>query len=115
MFVDAERKITIPATEVDRLVGRFGESVRHMGQWNASGDGSLEIPIGVIREAVSQLDRRTLTEATLIESISDSYRRYLRNLMTRYQDTKDTEESLRFRDRLVTEIFGKSVAFGKKL
>jgi len=44
----AEQTLTIPAGEVERLASRFGDRVRHMGRWNAGGDGSLEIPMSVV-------------------------------------------------------------------
>ena len=124
-LADAERVITIPADELDLLVGRFGDRVRHMGRWNAGGDGSLEIPIVVIRDAASQMGRHGLVEAvqelktgqftrmlesssavSLIEKGSEAYRRYFRELMTRYQNTKDPSETARLRDLLVREVFG---------
>jgi len=33
--------VMIPAEEAERLVERFGQSVRSMGFWNKSGDGSI--------------------------------------------------------------------------
>ena len=62
-LADTERAITIPANEVEHLVERFGDRVRRMGRWNVSGDGSLEIPVCVIREAATQLGAHSLTEA----------------------------------------------------
>src|SRR5439155_20757418 len=50
-LAEAEQTISIPSDEVERMVNRFGDQVRHMGRWNASGDGSLEIPVSVVRDA----------------------------------------------------------------
>ena len=125
VLANGEPAITVPAEEVERLVARFGDRVRQMGQWNASGDGSLEIPMSVVREAATQLGSPALNEAvrelkgeqftqmlefssavSLIERVTDAYSRHFRDLMSRYQDTVDPAESSRLRDRLVREIFG---------
>ena len=50
-LADTGRSIRIPASDVDRLVDRFGGRVREMGRWNASSDGSVEIPVKIVREA----------------------------------------------------------------
>jgi hypothetical protein len=124
-LAQAEKTITIPAGEVERLASRFGDQVRHMGRWNAGGDGSLEIPVSVVCEAATHLGSKALVEAvhelktesltkmfntssavSLIEKIAEAYRRHFRDLMTRYQDTKDPAETARLRDRLVGEVFG---------
>src|SRR5213593_3936254 len=62
-LAQAEQTLTIPAGEVERLASRFGDRVRHMGRWNAGGDGSLEIPLSVVREAACQLGSEALVEA----------------------------------------------------
>jgi len=54
---DYERPFKIPAAEVDRLVNLFGDRIRRMGRWNVSGDRSLEIPEGVLRQAAIELSR----------------------------------------------------------
>jgi hypothetical protein len=124
-LADTKRSITIPANEVERLVERFGNRVRRMGRWNASGDGSLEIPVCVIREAATQLGAHSLTEAvrelkteqftkmleassaaSLIEKVTEAYHRHFRDLMNRYQSSNDPGETTRIRDQLVREIFG---------
>jgi hypothetical protein len=124
-LADTERAITIPANEVERLVERFGDRVRRMGRWNASGDGSLEIPVCVIREAATQLGSHSLTEAvrelktgqftkmletssavSLIEKVTEAYHRHFRDLMNRYQSAEDRDEATQIRDQFVREIFG---------
>ena len=120
-----ERTVTIPAEELDRLVARFGDRVRQMGSWNVSGDGSLEIPVPVIREAATQLESDALMDAvqalkteqftemlhssaalSLINRITDAYQVYFTDLMNRYQNTNDPSEEVRLRDQLVKEVFG---------
>jgi len=122
---DYERPIKIPAAEVDRLVSCFGDRVRRMGRWNVSGDRSLEIPEGVLRQAVIELDRHSLATAiqelkavlltepvesssavSFIEKVVEIYQRHFRDLMTRYQNTKDQSEANRLRDQVVKEVFG---------
>ncbi|SPF33579.1 hypothetical protein SBA4_1330026 [Candidatus Sulfopaludibacter sp. SbA4] len=41
----SRQTVVIPAEEVERLAKLFGPSVRSMGFWNKSGDGSGEIPM----------------------------------------------------------------------
>jgi hypothetical protein len=124
-LADTGRSIRIPASDVDRLVDRFGGRVREMGRWNASSDGSVEIPVKIVREAAIQLGMDTLTEAVeelkkeqftraletssavaLIETVAGLYRRDFRNLMARYQEVGDPAEAKRLRDLLVHEVFG---------
>jgi len=118
------RAITIPANEVERLVERFGDRVSRMGRWNASGDGSLEIPVCVIREAATQLGGafaeavrelktgqfttmlETSSAVSLIEKVTEAYHRHFRDLMNRYQSAKDRDAATQLRDQLVREIFG---------
>ena len=117
--------ISIPLPDVDRLVHRFGDRVRQMGRWNVSTDGSLDIPIAVIREAALDLESPTLVDALkeiktesfaelmessaailLIQKISESYSRYFRRMMNRYQTETDPAETANLRDQLVREVFG---------
>ena len=124
-LANAEQAITVPPDEVERLVSRFGDRVRLMGRWNASGDGSLEIPMSVVREAASHLGSRALLEAVqemkaeqftrllesstavaLIEKVAEVNRAHFRELMTRYQHTNDPAEGARLRDQLVRDVFG---------
>ena len=118
--------ISIRADELDRLQARFGDRVRHMGRWNASSDGALEIPMGVISEAVSRLNGPALRKAieelktgpftgllnaphasALIDSLVEAYRVYFRQLMARYRSAADGDESALLRDQLVEEVFGR--------
>jgi len=121
----AEQVISISPGEVDSLVQRFGDRVRQMGRWNASTDGSLDIPVAVVREAASALSSQTLHHAlteikteslsellessaaiSLIEKICEAYSRQFRRMMTRYQDATGPAEATQLRDQLVHEIFG---------
>jgi len=120
-----EPVISISPSELDRLVRRFGGRARQMGRWNVSSDGSLDIPLAVVREAASDLGGRTLHEALreikaesfseflessaavlLIDRIRDAYDRHVREIMDRYQGTTTSAEASQLRDQLVREIFG---------
>jgi hypothetical protein len=124
-MTDARPIISIPSAEVDRLVYRFGDRVRLMGRWNASTDGSLDVPIAAIREAAAELGNRALLDALtelksesfttliessaaiqLIEKIREANERHLRRLMSSYQDSSNPAEVTRLRDQIVREIFG---------
>jgi hypothetical protein len=124
-IADARPVTSISAPELDRLVARFGDQARRMGRWNISTDGSLDIPIAVIREAAMDLGSRALRDALkeiksesftqllessaavlLIDRICQAYERHLRAIMTRYQSTTGLAESAQLRDQLVREVFG---------
>jgi hypothetical protein len=124
-IADAKPVISIPAAEVDRLVRRFGARARQMGRWNVSTDGSLDIPIAVVREAAAEVGGRTVSEALreirtessvespessaavlLIGKICEAYERHLRWTMDRYQNATNPTEEARLRDELVREVFG---------
>ena len=124
-MADAKPVISIPAAEVDRLVRCFGDRVPSLGRWNASSDGSLDIPIAAIREAAAELGNQALLDALteiksesftrliessaavqLIEQIREAYERHLRRLMNSYQDSSNPAEAARLRDQIVRQIFG---------
>jgi hypothetical protein len=124
-LADSKKTISISASEVSRLVDRFGDRVRLMGRWNASTDGSLDVLVSAIREAATELGNDTLTRAveelkadhfarmlegssaiSLIEKVAEAYRRQFRELMTAYQNAGEPEETIRLRDQLVSEVFG---------
>ena len=119
--------ITISPDEVNRLVRRFGHRVRHMGQWNTS-DGSLEIPISAVVEAIEQIGIPTLTDAlgelrsspddfvhvlesssaaVLIDKIGELSERRFRNLMTRLQHSADPAEIEGLKKDMDEAIFGR--------
>jgi hypothetical protein len=124
-IAEAKPVVSIPRAEVDKLVDRFGNRVRLMGRWNASTDGSLDIPVTVVRDAATALGNQALSDALieiktesftdllensaaiqLIEKIRQAYDRYFRWLMSRYQNSTDPTETGRLRDQLVSEVFG---------
>src|SRR5258706_16330468 len=108
-----KQTVVIPGEEVERFVDRFGSSVRGMGFWNKSGDGSVEIPMSNITEAALKLDNRVLTEAIeqlkspqqftdmlkissaasqLIETLSKLYLQQFQQRVERFQDANDPAE-----------------------
>ena len=124
-IADSQPVISISASDLEHLVQRFGSRVRQMGRWNVSTDGSLEIPVIVIRDAASKLASRTLRDALteikteslsqlldtsaavlLIEKIRESYDEHFRLMMNQYQNSLDSAESTRLRDQLIHEVFG---------
>jgi hypothetical protein len=123
----SHQMIILPAAEVERLVRRFGPRVRSMGVWNKTADGSVEISISNILEAVKTLDNRALTEAVaqlkstgqfaevltessaasrLIERLSDLQEKQFEQKIDRYQASADSSEVQRLRDEISRELFG---------
>jgi hypothetical protein len=124
-IADAKPVISIPSDDVERLARRFGARARQMGRWNVSTDGSLDIPIAVIREAAIELGSRTVHEALreiktdsfaelfessaavlLIDKITEAYEGHLRQIMNRYQSATSHAEEAQLRHQLVREVFG---------
>jgi len=119
--------VVIPGEEVERLVERFGSNVRAIGWWNKTGDGSVEIPMGNITEAVQMLGDRALAEAVeqlksldhfagmlssssaagqLIEKLSKLHLRQFQRKVERYQDSSDPAEVEQLRLEISQELFG---------
>ena len=121
----SSQTLTISAGEVDRLVRRFGDIVRKMGQWNSS-DGSLEIPISVVVEAARQVGSGTLSQAVeelkhpedfvamlhsssaavLIEKVALISQKQFRDLLTQLQQGGDPAEVERLKREVDQAIFG---------
>jgi hypothetical protein len=119
--------VTIPAKELENLAWRFGDQVRHIGRWNKTTDGSLEVPMSNITEAVRRLDDKLLTEAVqqlkkpeqfsevlqkssaavlLIETLATLYLKQFEGSVLRYQDSTDPAEAERLRQEISRELFG---------
>ncbi len=119
--------VMIPATEVERLVERFGSAaVRGMGQWNKTTDGSVEVPIGNIAEAVKTIGNGALADAVaqlrspeqfaavvggssaagrLIETLTEINHRHFREKVERFQESTDPAEVESLRDQILRELF----------
>jgi hypothetical protein len=119
--------VVLPAADVERLVGRFGPRVRSIGVWNKTSNGSIEIPISNISEAVKTLDNQALTEAVvqlksagqfaevlsessaagrLIETLSSLQEKQFEQKVERYQVSADSSEVQRLRNEISRELFG---------
>jgi hypothetical protein len=119
--------VVIESAEVERLVENFGPEVRGMGVWNHATDGSLEIPMSNITDAVGRLDDQVLAEAVtqlktpehftdlldtssaakqLIEALSRSHLQQFQSKVERFQDSTDPAEVERLRNEMSRELFG---------
>jgi len=123
----SNQMVVLPAPEVERLAGRFGRRVRSMGVWNKTSNGSVEIPISNIAEAVKTLDNQALTEAVtqlksagqfadvlgessaaarFIEALSSLQEKQFEQKVERYQMAVDSSEIERLRNEISRELFG---------
>jgi hypothetical protein len=119
--------VVIEGAEVEKLVESFGPDVRGMGVWNHATDGSLEIPMSNITDAVMRLDDQVLADAVtqlktpehlkdllntssaakrLIEALSETHLQRFQRKVERYQDSADPSEVERLRDEISRELFG---------
>jgi hypothetical protein len=123
----SNQTVVISGTEVERLVKRFGNEVHGIGIWNHATDGSIEIPMSNVIEAVRTFDNRTITEAIsqfktadhltgllnsspaakqLMEALSQMRLRQFERKVELYQDTHDPVEVERLRHEISRELFG---------
>src|ERR1017187_58836 len=119
--------VVIPAPEVERLAERFAPAVRNMGMWNKITDGSLEIPIGNITEAVKTIGNRALADAVaqlrsagqfaavlgdssaagrLIETLADIHQRQFEQKVEHFHDSRDPPTEAKLRHQVTPEPFG---------
>jgi hypothetical protein len=119
---------SISTDEIERLEKRFGSRVRQVGHWNKTTDGSIEVPMSNIAEAVRTLDDKQLTEALqqlrkpeqfsdmlssssaaaqLIEALAQLYLKQFETKVLRFQDSTDPAETERFRQEISRELFGR--------
>jgi hypothetical protein len=123
----SNQMVVLPAPEVERLVRRFGPRVRSMGVWNKTSNGSVEIPISNIAEAVGTLDNQALTEAVaqlksagqfadalsessaaarFIEALSSLQEKQFEQKVGQFQMSVDSSEIERLRNEISRELFG---------
>ncbi len=121
------RVVVIESAEVERLVERFGTQVRNMGVWNHVTDGSVEISMSNIMEAVQSLDNEGLTAAVkqlsttecltgflnsssaakqLIEALSNIRLQQFKSKVEQYQKANNSAESERLGREISQELFG---------
>jgi len=117
--------VVIPAPEVERLVERFGSAVRGMGHWNKTTDGSVEVPIGNIAEAVETIGNGALADAVaqlrspeqfaavlggssaagrLIETLRDIRYRQFEEKVERFQESSDPVEVENLQNQILHEL-----------
>jgi hypothetical protein len=122
----SRQTVVLPAEEVARLAKLFDPSVRSMGFWNKSGDGSVEIPMNNVTEAARALDNGSLAQAVselksssdfagmmehtlagrFIEKLSSLYLRQFQNRVQRFQEGSDPAETGRLWDGISRDLFG---------
>jgi hypothetical protein len=120
----SHQTVELPAAEVERLVGRFGPTVRSMGFRNSQ--GSLEIPIGNITEVLRMLNDSDLSAAVselksperftdaldgrcasrLINTLSRLYLHQFQTRVERFQDSNDPAEADRLWNSITRDLFG---------
>jgi hypothetical protein len=124
----SHQTIIVPPEEVERLVQRFGSSVRQMGVWRHTTDGALELSTSEIAVAVRLVGDTVLTDALqqlrspnelagvldrsgcaalrLIEELGRLHQEHFEQKVQRYQDTDDTEEAQALGEEILRELFG---------
>jgi hypothetical protein len=122
----SRQAVVLPMEEVERLAKLFGPSVRSIGFWNKSGDGSVEIPMNNVTEAARALDNASLAQAVLqlkssgqfaemmdhslasqfIETLASLYLRQFQDRVQRYQETGDPAEADRLWNGVARDLFG---------
>jgi hypothetical protein len=116
--------VTIERREVERLVRRYGPTVRSIGKWDRGGSGTIEVPMGLIMRAVERLGDRTLAQAVsqlknveegghesgaaqdLIGVLAELYLEQFQSRVERFQASEDPEEVERLRGEISRELFG---------
>jgi len=121
-----DQKVVLPPADVERLVKRFGPTVRSIGTWHKTTDGSVEIPIANIAAAAREIGSRLgeaveelqsskdlsdlLTESSaggrLIESLATLHTKQFQDRVERFQTSADTVEVERIGADLLRELFG---------
>jgi hypothetical protein len=126
------KAVRIERDQVERLVERFGDGVRGMGVWRHSTDGSVEVPMANIIEAVQAMGDGSLSAAVeefrtpdrfagflnrssahnsspaakLIESLAKLRLAQFERKVLRYQQCADSAEADRLRREISSELFG---------
>jgi hypothetical protein len=116
--------VTIERREVERLVRRYGPTVRSIGKWDHEGSGTIEVPMGLIMRAVERLGDRTLAQAVsqlrsseegghesgaaqdLIGVLAELYLEQFQSRVERFQASEDPHEVERLRGEISRELFG---------
>ena len=122
----SRQTVVIAAVDVDRLAARFGPVVRSMGYWNKTGDGSIEVPMENVMEAVRALGGSSLGGAIsqlrssaglanaidsssakrLIEALSSLYLRHFQDRVERFQNAAEPADAERLWSGIARDLFG---------
>jgi hypothetical protein len=122
-----DRVVVVSGEQVAELVKRFGNQVLNVGFRSRATDGSIEVPMSNILEAVQLLDSGSLSEAVqqlksperlagflnqscaaeqLIAALAKLRLEQFERRVLRYQDCKDAAEAERLRAEISSELFG---------
>jgi hypothetical protein len=122
----SHQTVVLPAEEVERLAKLFGPSVRSMGFWDKSGNGSVEIPMNNVTEAARALDNGSLARAVaelkssgdfagmmdhslagrLIERLASLYLPQFQDRVERFQESTNPSEADHRWGEISRELFG---------
>src|SRR6266576_876910 len=117
----AKQDVTLIPSEVQRMIERFGNKTLQMGTLNE--DGSLNVPIDCIVEAVQSLGNQTLVEAveglrteqfmpllesveSLVERVSEARKRKIASLTRAVQNAPSETEAKAHWQKLQHLMFG---------
>jgi len=117
----AKQDVTLVPSEVHRMIERFGNKTLQMGTLNE--DGSLNVPIDCIVEAVQSLGNQTLIEAveglrteqfmpllesveSLVERVSEARKRKIASLTRAVQNAPSEAEAKAHWQKLQHLMFG---------
>lgn len=117
----AQKDLTIPPADVQRMRERFGEKVLKMGHLQEN--GSMLVPVDCVLEAAQLLGTQALTEAaeilksdemvnmlqsgeTLVERVGEARERKLRELIRKFQSESDETGAHRQWKQIEKMVFG---------
>jgi len=117
----AQKDLTIPPADVQRMRERFGDKVLKMG--HLQDNGSMLVPVDCVLEAAQLLGTQALTEAaeilksdemvnilqsgeTLVERVGEARERKLRELIRKFQSESDETGAHRQWKQIEKMVFG---------
>jgi hypothetical protein len=117
----ARQDVLLSSSEIEAMRQRFGDKVLQMGHLNE--DGSMNVPVDSIVEAVRSLEAHTLTETAeiinnedivsmlqsgeaLVEQVAIARERKLRQMIRTFQNEGDTTKSDSQWKRIEKQVFG---------
>ncbi len=117
----AREDVLLSPAELQQMRKRFGEKILQMG--HIEPDGSMLVPVDCIVEAAQSLGAQKLTEAAesinskqvaamfqsgeaLVERVIEARERKLRELIRKFKDEPDADQSNRQWKQIEKEVFG---------